>query len=42
MEKMIEKVYQEFDAKRKKEKAHQADAQDLEDIKKLEAELKKR
>jgi hypothetical protein len=42
MEKMIEKVYQEFDAKRKKEEAHQADAQDLEDIKKLEAELKKR
>jgi hypothetical protein len=42
MEKMIEKIYQSFDTKRKNEEARQADAQDLEEIKKLEEELKKR
>jgi hypothetical protein len=42
MEKMIEKIYQSFDTKRKNEEARQADAQDLEEIKKLGEELKKR
>jgi hypothetical protein len=42
MEKMIEKVYEQFDAKRKNEEAQQADAEDLEEIKKLEQEIKNR
>lgn len=42
MEKMVAKVYQEFDTKRKKQAAKQADAEDLEDLKLLEEELKKR
>lgn len=42
MEKMIEKVYQEFNAKRKKQEAEQADAEDLQDLKTLEEEVKKR
>lgn len=42
MEKMIEKIYEQFDAKRKAEEAQKADAEDLEEIKKLEQEVKKR
>ncbi|HRP57019.1 virulence RhuM family protein [Agriterribacter sp.] len=42
MEKMIEKVYEQFDAKRKTEEAQQADAGDMEEIKKLEQEIKNR
>lgn len=42
MEKMIEKVYAQFDAKRKADEAKQADAEDLEEIKKLEQEIKNR
>ncbi len=42
MEKMIEKVYKQFDAKRKTEEAQQADAEDTEEIKKLEQEIKNR
>jgi len=42
MEKMVAKVYQEFDTKRKKQAAKQADAEDLEDLKLLEEELKNR
>lgn len=42
MEKMIERVYEQFDAKRKADEARQADAEDLEEIKKLEKEIKSR
>jgi hypothetical protein len=42
MEKMIERVYAQFDAKRKADEAQQADAEDLEEIKKLEQEIKNR
>lgn len=42
MEKMIEKVYEQFDTKRKTDEAQQADAEDMEEIKKLEQEIKNR
>jgi hypothetical protein len=42
MEKMIEQVYEQFDAKRKAEEARRADAEDLEEIKKLEQNIKNR
>ncbi|MFT3748581.1 MAG: virulence RhuM family protein [Agriterribacter sp.] len=42
MEKMIEKVYEQFDTKRKTEEAQLADAEDIEEIKKLEQEIKNR
>jgi hypothetical protein len=42
MEKMIERVYIEFDAKRKRQEAEQADAEDLQDLKILEDEVKNR
>jgi hypothetical protein len=42
MEKMIEQVYEQFDAKRKAEEARRADAEDLEEIKKLEQDIKNR
>ena len=42
METMIERVYEQFDAKRKADEARQADAEDLEEIKKLEKEIKSR
>src|SRR5690606_3798069 len=42
MEKMVEKVYLEFDAKRKKREAEQADAEDLQELKNLENEVKMR
>lgn len=42
MEKMIEKVYLDFDTKRRKQEAKQADAEDLQDLKALEEEVKKR
>ncbi|MCD2424923.1 virulence RhuM family protein [Niabella pedocola] len=42
MEKMIEDVYEQFDAKRKTNDALQADAADLEEIKKLEQAIKNR
>lgn len=42
MEKMIVKAYQTFDAKRKLEDAKQADADDLQELKSLEEELKTR
>jgi hypothetical protein len=42
MEKMVEKVYLEFDTKRKKQEAEQADADDFENFKTLEEEVKNR
>lgn len=42
MEKMVEKVYMEFDTKRKLQEVKQADAEDLQDLKILEDEIKKR
>jgi len=42
MEKLVEKVYKEFDTKRKKQEAEQADIEDLQDLKGLEEEIKKR
>lgn len=42
MEKMIEKVYLEFDTKRKIQEAEHADVEDLQDLKTLEEELKNR
>lgn len=42
MEKMVEKVYLEFDTKRKVLEAKEADAEDLQDLKILESEVKKR
>ncbi|SDH58309.1 virulence RhuM family protein [Myroides phaeus] len=42
MEKMVEKVYLEFDTKRKLQEVKQADAEDLQDLKILEDEIKKR
>lgn len=42
MEKMVEKVYQEFDIKRKKEEAEQADATDLQELDELENKVGKR
>ena len=42
MEKIIEKVYLEFDTKRRKQEAKQADEEDLLDLKGLEEEVKKR
>lgn len=42
MEKMIERVYQKFDTQRKKREAEQADAEDLQDLKILEEEVRMR
>ena len=42
MEKMIENVYQTFDTKRKSDEATKADNEDLDDLKKVEQELKNR
>lgn len=42
MEKMVEKVYQDFDTKRKQQEAQQADIEDLQDLKILEEEVKMR
>lgn len=42
MEKMVEKVYMEFDTKRKLQEVKQADIEDLQDLKILEDEIKKR
>lgn len=42
MEKTVEKVFQLFDSKRKKEDAKQADEQELEELKQLESKLKGR
>lgn len=42
MEKMVEKVYLEFDMKRKQQEAEQADAEDIQELKALEEEVKKR
>ena len=42
MEKMVEKVYLEFDTKRKLQEAKQADAEDLEEFEKMEKEIKTR
>lgn len=42
MEKMVEKVYLEFDTKRKLQEVKQADTEDLQDLKILEDEIKKR
>lgn len=42
MEKMVEKVLQEFDSQRKIVEAQQADNEDLQALKLLEEELKKR
>ncbi|MGA9211772.1 virulence RhuM family protein [Kaistella sp.] len=42
MEKMIENVYQTFDAQRKSDEAMKADQEDLNDLKVLEQELKSR
>lgn len=42
MEKMVEKVYQKFDRKRKQQEAKQAEAEDLQELKTLEEEVKNR
>jgi hypothetical protein len=42
MGKIIEKVYETFDTKRKKEEAKRADTEDLEDMKSLEQKVKNR
>ena len=42
MKKMVESVYETFDAKRKKQEAIEADNQDLEELQKLEVKVKKR
>lgn len=42
MEKMVEKVYQDFDTKRKQQDAQKADIEDLQDLKTLEEEVKMR
>ena len=42
MEKMVERVYQDFDTKRKQQEAQQADIEDLQDLKILEEEVKMR
>ena len=42
MEKMVEKVYLEFDTHRKREEAIEADRQDLEELQHLEEKVKKR
>ncbi len=42
MEKIIDNVYQTFDAKRKLEDAQKADQEDLNDLKALEQEVKNR
>ncbi|MBU1215797.1 virulence RhuM family protein [bacterium] len=41
MEKMVEAVYETFDAKRKKQEAVEADMQDLEELQQLEAKVKR-
>lgn len=40
MEKMVEKVYLQFDTNRKLKEAQQADEEDLRELKSLEAEIK--
>lgn len=40
MEQLVDKVYQAFDSKRKKEDAQRADEQDLEELKALESKIK--
>jgi len=42
MEKQVLEVYKSFDKRRKKFEALQADNEDLEELKKLEQEIKKR
>lgn len=42
MEKMVEKVYREFDKQRKIFEAKQADNEDLQELKYIEEEVKKR
>ncbi len=42
MKKMVESVYETFDEKRKKHEAIEADNQDLEELRQLEAKVKKR
>lgn len=42
MEKMVEAVYLQFDAKRKAEEAYKADEQEIEELKQLEVKLKSR
>lgn len=42
MEKMVEKVYATFDAKRKKQEAIEADHQDIEELKQIEEKVKNR
>lgn len=42
MKKMVESVYETFDAKRKTYEAIEADNQDLEELQQLEAKVKKR
>lgn len=40
MEKIVEKVYQKFDVKRKVEEAKEADEKDIEELKKIEQKIK--
>jgi len=42
MEKLVSKIYDDFDEKRKKYEAELADKEDLQEIENLEKQLKKR